>query len=299
MQETIQKVSAPKAIHKIYSSVLGLFRKNPALLAPFVIFTLLESIFLVILFLAPRQPFKFFFGPPIAALWGERYLHYPFNFVLLPTLASFSRTFLSVFAGSLLTGMAVMLAQEAFLGKHLKLAAAFKAVSKKYLSLLTIVLIVFFLFYGLTKVFSLLLMRYFMAGHSSLLFLKAGVWFGPFRVLLNFFASVVIQAFFVYCIPALIIAGETLSRAIAASFALWKRLPLTTFLLIGIPMLFYLPIIALEHNTSFLIGTLFPESVLLVCFAGTLLSSLAIDALVTVSAAHVFLQDRDSSKVRR
>ena len=50
-----------------------------------------------------------FFGPIIRKLWAETYLHYPFNFVLLPKLFQFSQIitylFISSFAIGLVSGI--------------------------------------------------------------------------------------------------------------------------------------------------------------------------------------------------
>jgi hypothetical protein len=238
------------------------------------------------------MPLKLILGPAIRTFWGERFLHYPLNFLLLPKLTSFARMALSIFFGSLLTGMAVAIVSDAYNKKHLKLEASFKTALKRYFELFAVVFIFTFLFYIIQKIVMAGLMKYFMAGHSRLLFLGAGIWLGPVLFCLNFILAVLVQSAFIYAIPILIIEKEKLVKAIARSFVLFKKLFIPTFILVGLPMLLYVPILILESGSGFLINRLFPESVLLVLILGSLVSSVVIDLLVTVSTTFMYLMNK-------
>lgn len=264
----------------LYTGTLQAFKKKPSVFTPFVIFAALEFLALMIIFLAPRMPLILVFGPPIRTFWGEKFLHYPANFLLLPKLASHSRMLLSIFAGSLLSGLAVSRLYE----------KPSKTAFKKYISLFLIVFIISILFYFSVKLIAILLTKYFM-DHRRLLFLGARLWLGPISIVINLTLALLIQAPFVYAIPALIAGEEKFIKAILKSFVFFKKHFVTTLALAGLPMLIYIPIVILNYNTSLLIYKFFPEVILFVSLSSIVVSSLIVDPLITISTA-LFYRDK-------
>lgn len=289
-----QKTHTP-SIKEVYNATVKSLKNHPILFAPFIIFFLFDFLALSVLYLAPRMPLKLIFGPVIRTLWSERFLHYPLNFFLLPKLTSLARMALSVLFGSLLTAMAVAIVFDIYHKKHLKLAASFKFALKRYIDLFIIVFIFTILFYVAQKIISAGLFRYFMSGHTKLLFLGPRLWLGPFLLCLNFILAILIQSVFIYAIPILLIEKEKLLKSILKSFVLFKKLFIPTLILVGLPMLAYVPIVILSYNPAFLMDRLFPEIILWVLFLGSVISALVIDPLVTVSAAWLYLINRDNS----
>ncbi|MDD5120930.1 MAG: hypothetical protein PHR84_06475 [Candidatus Omnitrophica bacterium] len=282
-------VSLKKAYLKTYQLAKG----NPVLFLPFAAFAAFEFVSLIILYLAPRMPLKLLFGPPIRSLWGERFLHYPANFILLPKLASLARVCLTVVIGSLLTGIATLLVYNLYKKNKPVIKEVFKTVLKQYLSLFCIVLLFTLIFYGLDKITSKLLIKYFTSGHTNLLFLGAKFWLGLGLMTLNFTAAVLIQSAFVYAIPVLIIEKATLTKAILKSFGLFKKLFLKTVALVLFPMLIYIPVIVIQYDPAFLITRLFPEAVLLASILSLIVSSLVVDLTITVTAANLYLMNKN------
>ena len=279
---------------KAYNTSIKSLKNHPALFLPFIIFAILEVIVLVIIYLAPRMPLRLILGPLISTFWGERFLHYPANFLLLPKIASLSRMGLAVIFSSLLSGVAVALVFAVHNKKQIKFKEAFKSALKKYSSLFIVVLIFTLLFYFLVKLVAIGLLNYFMAGHSRLLFLKPGIWMGPILSAINFMLALLIQSAFVYAIPLLIIEKQKLIKAVIGSFVLFKKLFIPTLILVGLPMLVYIPIIILNSKTAFLIDKVFPEFILLVSFLSIIISSLVIVTIVTVSTTFLYLASKES-----
>jgi len=92
----------PISIVNLYLTVLQLVKSRPKLFMPFIIFAVIDLSFLLIIYVVSQQPFNAVLTPPIKAFWGEKFLHYPYNFLLIPKLASMSRNFLSCVIGALL-----------------------------------------------------------------------------------------------------------------------------------------------------------------------------------------------------
>ena len=64
---------------------------EPKLWGPFFILLRLQLLSLVLIYIAPRQPFVEFFGPPIRKFFGEIYLHYPAHLLLIPRLSAMAQ----------------------------------------------------------------------------------------------------------------------------------------------------------------------------------------------------------------
>jgi hypothetical protein len=280
------------SILKVYKTTFQSIKTNPILLAPFAIFALIEFIALVGIFLSPRMPLRLVFGPIIKTLWGENFLHYPYNFLLLPKLMALDRLFLSVIFSSLLTGVAVAIISGIYNKKVTKLGEAFKSTLKSYISLFCIILILTFVYLGLTKLTGSALVKYFMAGHTRLLFLGVRAWFGPILLVTNFALGILIQAAFVYAIPILIIEKVPLLKSIIRSFVLFGKLFIPTVILVTIPVLIYIPLIIIQDNSAILIDKLFPELVLLACVLVIIVNAL-IDLIITTSCTFLYLKNKE------
>jgi len=288
-----KKKSEMSLVEKVYKETFSMFKNNSRVLQPFLIFALIELSALIFVYLIPRAPLSHVFGPIVRTFWGERFLHYPANFLLLPKLASLSRMFLSILFGSLLTAMAVSIVSAAQHKKNIGLRLAFKACIKKYLLVFALVLITTILLYLCGKLFTFVLMKYFLARHAKLLFFGPTIWFGPVLLCFNFLVAILVQSLFAYAIPAIIIGNSRFIKAIGESFILFKKFSLTTLIIVGLPLVIYIPIAILNSNSLLIIEKSYPEVILIVAVFSTGLTSLVIDPLVTVATSILYLTKKD------
>lgn len=200
---------------------------------------------------------------------------------------------LSVVIGSLLTGIAVFLIFDIYNKKHLNLKIAFKSALKQYLYFFIIVLLLSVIYFMAGKVVSMILTKYFISGRSKLLLWDARTWMGSILTVINVIIAVLVQSAFTYAIPVLVVEKTKLIKSIISSFALFKKLFIPTIILVGLPMLIYIPIIILNQNSSFLMQKLFPEFILWVAFLNVVISGLVIDPLITVTATFLYLDYRE------
>ncbi len=267
---------------KSYATTAALLQKEPRIYLPFLIFAFIEALSLIFMYLAPREPLRAAMGPFITTLWGERFLHYPQNFWLLPKLAGLAKMTLSVFIGSLLTGVAI-----AFLYKK-PIATAFH----KYANLMIIVLILTAVYYTMNKAIGVFLMKYFNAGHAKLLFIGPRWWLGLFSIVISQFLALVLQALVAYAIPIMLTSEKKFIGAIAGSFVFFFRNFIITLLLVGIPMLIAVPLIFLNYNGVFLMTTFCPEIILWLGILGIIVNSLILDPIITLTTATFYLENR-------
>ncbi len=268
--------------HGLTASAIG---KNPWVFYPFLIFAGIELLSLIFFYLCPREPLRGFMGPIITTFWGEQFLHYPTNFLLLPKLAALARMNLAIFIGSFLSGLAV-----AFLYK-----VPVAKVLQKYISLLFIVFILTFLFFVMYKLSSLGLTKYFAAGNEKLLFLGPGVWMGMILSLASQVFALILQMLLAYAIPVLLTTDKKFIGAIGGSLKFFFSHKRVTLLLVGIPMLIALPLIVLNYFGAYLMVKIAPEVILWLGILGIVVNSLIIDPLVTLTTAAFYSQKKENT----
>lgn len=270
-----QKLSIISILKKTYSETTIALKKDHRIYLPFLIFALVEGLSLVLLYLAPREPFRAAMGPIIRTVWGEQFLHYPQNFLLLPKLAGFARMGLSVVLGSLLSGMAV-----AYLYKK-PLATAFN----KYANIMVVIFLLTLLYYLANRGVHLFLIKYFTVGHPKFLFIGPKWWLGSFSVVISQTLALILQAVFAYAVPIIVATDKKFFSAIIGSFMLCIRNLRVTFFLIVIPLLISVPLILLNYNGAFLMLQFSPEAILWVGLLGVVLNSLLLDPMITLTTA--------------
>jgi len=276
-----------------YLIVFKALKNRKQIWLPFLVFVLVELVGLFLIYITPRQPFVKALGPIVKAFWGERFLHYPLNFVLLPQLASLSRNFLSVFLGPLTTGLAVFMIAEAYHARTVKLGKSLRAAFSKYLSVFFVILCVTALFFGALKLSSWGLAKYFISGHRALLGLGPRAWLGPLLIAINFIFIIFIQGIFIYCIPLIMLENMKLLQAIGRSVAIFFKMFFSTVMLIIIPLLFFVPIVVLQYNTAAIINKFVPEYVLYIAIAAVLVNSLIVDLFITTTTTVLYLENKD------
>ncbi len=90
--------------------------KQPRVILPFLLLALLEGLFLYLLFLFPQDPVSKVLAPPIRKFFGEKFLHYPMNFLILPQLFHYVSILLIFFPGILLNAMVISFLGDAVYG---------------------------------------------------------------------------------------------------------------------------------------------------------------------------------------
>lgn len=281
------------AVKSAYNLTFKSLKDNPVLFTPFVIFVFFEFLSLIVIYLAPRMPLRIVLGPIIKAFWSESYLHYPNNFLLISKLSYLARIALAISIGSILSAIAITIVLDISQKRRINLKKSLFSALKNYPSFFIIVFISVFSYYFAVKIFTNLLLGYFLSGHSRLVFLPARFWMGPVLFCVNFIFAIVIQSAFIYAIPIIIIDKVKLIKAIFKSIIFFKKLFVPTIILVSLPMLIAIPISVLNYNTPFLINKFFPELILYLALIGMVVNSLIIDPLITVSTAYFYLKTKE------
>ncbi|MEK6564637.1 MAG: hypothetical protein AABZ65_06390 [Candidatus Omnitrophota bacterium] len=264
---------------KTWKETIRVFGQNRGILLPFILVGLVDVFLLLIIYLAPQPPLSALLGPPIKVFWGERFLHYPLNLFLIPRLFDIAHIISTALIGVLMTGAAVKMLEEAHGGLRPGLGRGIAKSLRVYLKLLVIWLVMFGLVSAVFKILPVIF--HFKQRAASFMVLGAG-----------FLISTLIQALFIYAIPAVIIEERKIFPAIkrSVSFCLGALLP--TLVLVALPTIIYIPMLILKSKLSFLMSKIFPEAVLIFIVSGIVISVI-IDCLVTSSTTILFLNKKE------
>ncbi len=266
-------------VFKTWQESWRLIRKHPVVFAPFVIAAGCSLIALYILFLAPQRPLSYLLAPPIRAVAGEKFLHYPFNFIILPKLFRLGDLFVGALVGMLMSAVGVGIVAEGLTGKRPSFLINFIVAGKRYFALVAVWLISF----GAITLAMKLIPQMF---DSRFVIVKA------FFVAISLGLSILIQAMFIYTVPVLILERQKLIPALRENFRMVLKYFLPTLILVLIPALVYVPVLLLKSYAVAFVHTTFPETVLIILGAGIVVTFF-IDVWVTVSITTFFLKKRN------
>jgi hypothetical protein len=276
----------------IWKSVVDLVLSKPKILFPFLWLAGCEVIVLYLLACSPHVPVNWIMAAPIRRIWGEIYLHYPFNYEILPRLFYYAKVLLGIFVGSITGGMAVVITANLKNREPVVLGKIFRQVFKHYISLFLLVCLLFVFVHFLLKEPGELLAKYF-RGHPKLLFVGPKLWFAVALPVINFVSAVLLQTLFVYTIPYIVLKGRKFLGALVGGIVLSFRRIVKTFLIVLLPMILYIPNQMLSGSTGVVVDKLGPESVIGILLIGVLFGTVIVDAFVTIATTLLFIEATD------
>ena len=274
-----------KTVFKIWGETFSLLTKHPKIIFPLVITAILNAGSVYLMYLAPQRPVYFLLGPPVRRFFGERFLHYPLNFFILPKLCNYAEIFISAFFGMLMTAVTIGMIADVLKKERPSFLVNFITGIKRYFSLFIVWVITFGFVIVVTKFLPV--------------WLKAQ---GEIKktafISIYFLSAVFVQVLFIYAVPSLIIKKKKLFPALKENFVVLSKKFIPTIILAMLPAIFYIPVIIAKTNIVFLAKKLFPEIVLVILGISVAVSFL-IDMIVTVSTTVLFLEEDKVKKNKK
>ncbi|MBN2483170.1 MAG: hypothetical protein JXD21_03055 [Candidatus Omnitrophica bacterium] len=265
-------------VFKTWRDTWRIIRKQPVVFLPFIISGAVSLLVLYILFLAPQRPIAYLLAPPIRAIAGEKFLHYPFNFVLLPNLFRLGDLAVSAFLGMLMSAVSVGMVADVYSRRTPSFLISLIVGFKRYFALVLLWIISF----GIIAV----VMKFL----PHLFNLQARLGKSAF-VAVSLCVSIVVQSLFVYMLPILIIDRKKLWGAFLENIRMLLSRLVPTVILVALPSLLYVPMLILKSYASLFARTGFPESVLIILAVGVI-AALVIDYWITISITVYFLKNK-------
>jgi len=277
----------------IWRAAVNLVVSEPRVLVPFAVLAAVEIVQLFILANSPHFPVNKIMAPLIQRIWGGVFLHYPYIYELLPRLVYYAKMAAGVFVGGVTTAMACLIILQVESDRRVSLRKAFRQSMGRYVSLFLLMLLLYVAVHYAMKQPQLLLAALF-HGKAKLLFLGPRPWFEVILPTFLFLLAVILQGFFVFSIPFIVIKGKKFLAALWSGVVLFAKNALRTLVLVGVPMLLYIPVTIVRSNTNTLADKFGPESIVFVLFVGVLIATFIVDALVTVATTLFFIEATDA-----
>ncbi|HBU69124.1 MAG TPA: hypothetical protein DEE98_01940 [Elusimicrobia bacterium] len=264
------------SVLSVWKESYELLKKKPVIAAPFLFTALFYIAGMCVVYLSPRYPLSTVFSPIVKAFWGDRFLHYPFNLILFPTLFNYSKNAIDFTFGLIMSGITISMTAQLFQSGEPSWFFGFGKSVKRYFRMLGLWVAVFVLIYAFSRT-SYLLLEYVTTSVKAV-------------VLLMFLFGVLIQALFAFGIPAVIVENRKLPQSFKRAVALFKNYPVKLLLVVLGPNLIVLPFLFV--NMRGMMEKSFPEiSILFV--AAKIFFILLADIFYTVSVTVFFMKNKE------
>ncbi len=268
-------------------SSVELIKTKPIILLPFILIAFFQFLALEIIYFSIRKPLVIVLGPVIKKFFGENFLRYPGNLLFLPNMLYYAETVIYACLGIALTAVTANIIKNLKEGLPVKAGPLVKNALRRYVSYITFGIIMVALIVLLKKADTFVYSKAmrFAFKHAPDAVMKVYV-FGLTAFL--FFSNIILQMFFIFVIPLMVVRKRSLLRALGQSVYAGIRNFFGVFSLVFVVYLVYFPITLLKAGSLILVDRTFPEISLIVAVAGVVLA-LFIDGLVTVCATQYVL----------
>ena len=280
------KISQGALINKSWSGTFDVIFGANKIVIPFFVIAFLELMAMAALFFAIQAPLVKYLTPIVLRFWGKQFLHYPFNLLLLAQLFTYVQIGLAIVFGSLCSGLTISNVFQYSQTEQFSYKTAFKKALFKYVSLIIITVLVFFIIKFAYSIEKKVLIKIMMKGQSflglrredwSLLFMVFGVITAGF-----------VQSLFAFAHAAIIIDNKNFVTAIFRNIAFVFKNFFAVCVLVIVPLLVYIPVSLLKGNMFELMKRTAPEIVFAVLVLGVLIT-LFINVLITISTTNAYL----------
>ncbi len=277
----------------VWRTAINLVVSEPRVLVPFAVMAAVEIVQLFILANSPHFPVNKIMAPLIQRIWGGVFLHYPYNYELLPRLVYYAKMAAGIFIGGVTTAMACLIVLQAEKDRKVSLRKALRQSMGRYVSLFLLMFLLYVAVHYAMKQPQLLLTVLF-RGKTKLLFLGPRPWFEVILPTLLFLIAIILQGLFVYSIPFIVIKGRKFLSALWGGVVLFAKNALRTLVLVGVPMVLYVPVTIVRSNINVLADKFGPESIVFVLLISVLIATVIVDGLVTIATALFFIEATDA-----
>lgn len=280
------KISQGALIKKSWVGTFDIIFGANKIVIPFVVVALMELIAIIALFFAIQPPLVKYISPIVLRFWGKQFLHYPFSLLLLSRLFNYIQIALAIVFGTVCSGLAIHNVYQYSQTEQFSYKTSFKKTLFKYVSLVIITVLVFFIIKFAYSIEKKVLIKIMMKG-QSFLGLRREDWSMLF-IVFGVLGAGFIQSVFAFAHAAIMIDNKNFITAIFRNIAFVFKNFFTACVLVLIPLLVYIPVALLKGNMFELMKRTAPEIVFAVLIFGVLIS-LFINVLITISTTNAYL----------
>ena len=277
----------------LLTSSVEILLTHPIVLYPFIITIFIELLLFEILYFAPRYPLSLFFAPIIRALYGETFLHYPFNLGILPKLFQNFQIYIYLFLSSFLTSVAILIIGEINHDKKITFPQALKQIWSQYVHIVVATVVIYLFLQGFFFLDGLLIKR------AMIIHSQKGLYFIIKKVVIEsspyvqLFFEILVTTIFAFVCPIIVLGKRKFFSAIVLNFNLVRKSFFFIFTIVLLPTLLYLPILLLRNNISSISFNNAPELSLFLIILSIVIIVL-IDAVIYTAITTFYLLKQEN-----
>ncbi len=277
----------------LFKAAINTYLSNPIILLPLILLTFIQLLILELLYFYPRYPLLIIFKPIVTRIWGEMYLHYPFNFALLPELFSRLQVIIYVLVGAFLNAVTVEIIAAVNSDRKITFSSALRKTLGRYVHILVYAALSIGSLIGLSKIYGLLIQRAMKIGSETgiLAAIKNTIIYGaPGAELL---IGIIVTTLLAFTLPLIIVERRNIFSALAQNFRYILRSFIFVFLLVLLPTIIYGLILLLRSPFMAPISQTIPSFQIFVLISSILLT-IFIDATVLTATTMYYLHIKEN-----
>lgn len=279
-----------KNISYLIKSFLNLVFTHPRVFIPFLVMGLIQIVILLLVFLSPQTPMSVFIGPPIRTFFGEAYLHYPNDLILLPKIFQNLQIPLDMLLGPLIAGCTVVLIASCVQCKDVTQSwmRSIREVWPKYLQLFILTIATYYaVSYLMVGVKSGL--QFIQTHYPNKMYHLPKIMPMAILAISNFVLASLFEVCFIYAFPAMLLEQRPFFRALKRSFEVVSRNLFTTIVIVVLPLGAHFIFTSIRNFIPIVIQrTGFPEISVWILMI-SVLSSFLLNSIITISTTLLFI----------
>jgi len=287
-----KKTSKPKLIPLLRESVFT-FVEHPIILFPFITVAFIQLLALEILYFSTRPPLSVFFAPLIERMWGEGFLHYPNNFLILPKLFQYAQIAIYLLFGGFFISTAIKMIGDINAERKACFTSACKYALGRYVHIFIATVISFGAFYGFYRLYNLAFERAVMIRSKAGIFFMLKVFVISGAPYFNLLIGVFTTALFAFLFPIIVLDKRKVFSAFFLNFVhLWRSFWFVFFVVL-VPTVCYVPVLLLRNNVAVISDATFEGTRLLVIVLSVFIM-IFIDASVYTAITTYYLLKKEN-----
>lgn len=260
---------------------------------PFVFIAFLQALALEVLYFSPRHPVSLIFAPIIKRFFGENFLHYPGNLLIMPSLYYYADVLIYIIVSVALAAISINIFRNAQSKTPITTAALIRNALKRYVSFVIFGIIVILLSIFIERADKFVYFKIMRLAAKQIPNVVAK-FSGIGLTLFLYLSNIILQIFLILTIPLMVIQKRPLFIALGRSVYLGVRNFFRIFTLLFLPYLLYLPVVLLRSGTVLFMEKTVPEITLVIIGIG-IIATVFIDCFMIICASQ-FLWDIEREK---
>jgi len=272
----------------------ALMAEKSFIIIPFLVWAFLEALALECVYFFPGVPFGPIVNPIVAKYFGEAYIHYPGNLLVIPKMFYYAQSFLFVVVGVFLSAITIDLVRRIDSSDSLLPKDIFESAIRRYIPCFIYGILVVAAGIMVKKYSGVAFERYIgsISAHIpgemlQLLPFASSLWLLTTRVAM--------LALFILTMPIIVVKRRSIIMALPESILRGILGFFPIFIMLLVPHLLYLPILLLKSFMTKLAGATFPEVVFPLTLASIAVMAF-IQCFIIVCATRLVLEKQKTVK---